>query len=173
MALIIETGTGISNATSYVTAAEARAYALARGVTLSATDSVVEIQLLKAMDYLQSLTQAYQGWKRWPPSLGQFEHEQALAWPRTGVIIDGYSLNSDVIPQALKNAQCQLVIEIFNGVDIMPTGTGNPVKRKKVDVLETEYFSASTAPVPTLTLVDSILRPLMGWGYGTAYTIRS
>lgn len=173
MALIIETGAGLSTATSYVTVAEARAYALARGVTLSATDSVVEIQLLKAMDYLQSLTQAYQGYKTWPPALGQYDHEQALAWPRNGVYIDGYSLNSDVIPQALKDAQCQLVIEIFNGVDIMPTGTGNPIKRKKVDVLETEYFSASTAPLPNLTLVDAILRPLMGWGYGTAYTIRS
>ena len=88
MSLVIEDGTGISNATSYVTAAEARTYALARGVTLSATDSVVEIQLLKAMDYLQSLTQCYMGCKKWPPTMGTHEHEQALAWPRENVIID-------------------------------------------------------------------------------------
>ena len=174
MALVIETGVGSSSSTSYVTVAEARAYALARGVTLSSTDSVVEVQILKAMDFLQALTQSYQGCKTWPPALGQYDHEQALAWPRTGVVIDGYSLNSDKIPQTLKDAQCQLVIEIFNGVDIMPTGTGAAIKREKVDVLETEYANAYTnASSPTLTKVYALLKPIMGYGYGSAYIFRS
>lgn len=176
MALIIETGSGLSNATSYITVAEARSYALARGVTLSADDATVEIQILKAMDYIESLGESFVGYRKWPTVTGTYEHEQALSWPRESVYIDRYYMNSEKIPPQLKNAVCQLCIEQQNGVDIMPNSTGNVIIKEVVGPLETEYSEAtsnSSSPAPNLRQVMAILRPLLGGSYGTIYIQRS
>lgn len=156
MSLVIEDGTGLSTATSYVTVTEARAYALARGVTLSATDSVVETQLIKAMDYLEAQRDRYQGYKN--------TEAQALQWPRDGVVVDGWSIDSNEIPKLLKSAQCQAATEIHNGIDVLPSGTGNGIKSEKVDVIEVEYATYSTAAAPRMRKVDALLRPLFKHG---------
>ena len=54
MALEIEDGTGKPNSNSYVTVAQARSYALARGVELPAAEAAVESLLVQAMDYLEA-----------------------------------------------------------------------------------------------------------------------
>lgn len=152
MSLVIEDGTGLSTATSYVTVTEARDYALARGVTLSATDSVVETMLIKAMDYLEAQRDRYQGYKN--------TEAQALQWPRYGAYVDGYDVSTNEIPKLLKSAQCQAAIEINNGIDVLPSGTGNGIKSEKVDVIEVEYATYSTASAPRMRKVDALLRPL-------------
>ena len=50
MALVIEDGSRVAGANSYVTLAEARAFASARGVTLSAVDATLEPFVIKAFD---------------------------------------------------------------------------------------------------------------------------
>lgn len=138
---------------SYVTLEEARTFALARGITLSPVDATLESQLILAMDYLESKRDEYQGIKT--------EEVQSLQWPRYGVIIDQYWVYDDVVPQTLKDAQCQLVIEIHNEVDIMPTVTENPIIEEKIDVISVKY---SDNPVffnnLKLTKVDAFLKPL-------------
>ena len=164
MALVIEDGTGKSDATSYVTVAEARAYALARGVTLSAVDADVEVLILKTMDYIESYRERFKGWKK--------TKEQALQWPRYDVYIDGWHQESEDIPQLLKNAVCQAVMEVNNGTDPMPTGTGNAVISEKVDVIEVEYAAAtSSAPSPVMRKVNALLNPLLSGG--GSYVFRS
>lgn len=155
MSLVIEDGTGLSTATSYVTVTEARAYALARGVTLSADDSVVETLLIKAMDYLEAQRDRYQGYKN--------TEAQALQWPRYGVYVDGYDVSTNEIPKLLKSAQCQAAIEIHNGIDVLPSGTGNGIKSEKVDVISVEYSTYSTAASPRMRKVDALLRPLFNY----------
>ena len=178
MSLVIEDGSGLSTATSYVTVAEARAYALARGVTLAAAgdtgDATIEVWLIKAEDYLETLNAGWSGFRTWPPVLGQQDHEQRLSWPRSGAIMFGYGINNNVIPQQVKDAQCQLCIEQYNGINIMPSGTGAAIKRQKVDVLETEYATAYTsAPQPNMPKVDALLKPLLTAGYASNYIFRS
>lgn len=175
MALIIEDGTGKDDATSYVTADQARAYASARGATLPAapggTDpDPVEALLVQAMDYLEAL--AYKGERTFPDV-------QALSWPRKCVVIDGYKLPSEgagSIPRQLKSAQMQLAIEASTGVDLMPTTDGRVVKREKVDVIETEYMTntdlgVSGLPGPSFAKVDALLAGLLATG-GMFQTVR-
>ncbi len=154
MTLVVETGSVVAGANSYVTLAEARNYATARGITLSATDSVVEAQLIKAMDYLEAKRSFYQGSKT---SL-----TQVLQWPRTSVTIDDVDFSANAIPNELKSAQIQLAIEVANGVDIMPTRqAGQFVKREKVGPIETEFSETVGVTVePTLTAVEALLEPL-------------
>lgn len=159
MALVIEDGTGKPDSNSYVTVAQARSYALARGVTLPADDAQAEALLIQAMDYLEAQRGRYQGTKTYPGV-------QALQWPRVGVIIDcDYSLPDNVIPTELKNAQMQLSMEVFNGLVLLPSSDGRVVKREKVDVIETEYMTgqdlgASGSLGPSFPAVDALLEPL-------------
>lgn len=169
MALVIEDGTGLANSNTYVGVEEARDYALARGVVLSADDGVVGAQLIQAMDYVESFRAKYQGRKTWPrPGMDAgHPHAQALQWPRTGVVLDcNYNLPDNVIPQELKQAQMQAAIEVHNGFVLMPSSDGRVVKKEKVDVIETEYMTADevggggvigSASFPVL---EALLEPL-------------
>lgn len=178
MALEIEDGTGKENGQSYVDAAEARAFALARGVTLPAAPGgadpdPVEAMLIKAMDYIESLEPRMKG-KR--TNANAPTYDQALSWPRSGVRIgcEYEEFADDKIPANLTAAQCQAVIALQKGYDLQPILDPNArmVKRKKVDVLETEYFSpkdvgAGYGATPTFPALDALLRPLMRAGGAT------
>lgn len=154
MSLVIENGTIVSGANSYVTIAEAKAYASARALALPALDADIEPLLISAMDYLESKRSQYQGTKTSPLT-------QALQWPRTGVYIDCVEIASDVIPKELKDAQCRLACEQFAGVDIMPTKTGPFVTEETVGPLTTKYdASQGTGTIPDMTSIDALLAPL-------------
>lgn len=153
MALVIEDGTGVAAAVSFVTVAEARTFAAARGVTLSATDSVVEVLLVKAGDYLLGLENRFKG--------SRTTSAQRLPFPRYDVVLPGeYYLANNVIPAALKEAQIQLAMEAVNN-DLRPTVTGFAVIREKVGPLETEYSTASGSSTPILNKVSDLLAPLL------------
>ena len=170
MALVIEDGTGVEGANSYITLAEARAYALERGVTLTADDAVLEAHLILAMDYLESLRDKYQGSKTLSTN--------SLQWPRYPVYIDGTLIGSNVIPQELKDAEAQLAIEQHNGIVISPSVAEKvgAVKKEKVGPLETEYFAGtgSSTGQPVMTKVDELLAPLLDarWRTGSIRTLR-
>lgn len=152
MTLIVEDGTLVANANSYVDLAAIKSYATKRGVTLPA-DATIEVYSQKAMDYLESKRDRYKGLK--------ITKTQALQWPRYPVIIDGFELGSDEIPSEIKSAQCQLILEVNSGVDLQPTMTGSLVKREKIGPIETEFaVSESGSLAPDLPKVDSLLSPL-------------
>lgn len=173
MALVIEDGTVVAGANSYIDVPAAKAYAEARGVDLGADDALIEQRLLGAMDYLESLS--YKGTRTDPD-------EQSLAWPRTGVTFDGRTFGDNVIPTQLKSAQGQLAIELTNGVIIFSsTGASSGsaekfVKREKVDVLETEYATPKEVgeellAVASMPAVQALLRGLLK-GLGPLYAYR-
>ena len=155
MALVIEDGTVVANANSFVTAAEIRSYAAARGITLSAVDAEIDPLAIKAMDYIESVEVQMQG--------SRTSALQYLPLPRTGMTIYGEDVGANVIPVAAKRAQMQLALDAHSGVDLMPTMSGAVVKREKVGPLETEYASGVDFDgQPTLTAANSWLDLLFG-----------
>lgn len=158
MALTIENGTGVAGATSYISVADARAYAAARGLTLPAADAAVEVLLTDALDYIEALRMEFQGVKT--------AKANALQWPRTGVMLDGYALDVDEIPDVIPNAQAQLACDAYGGgtaLDLMPVGAGREVIRESVEgAVEVEYApSGTTNPQPQLTRARALLEPLL------------
>lgn len=152
MAITIEDGTGVADAVSYVTAAEARTYASARGVTLSAVDAEVEALLVKAGDYLLSVESRFKGTRT--------TSVQRLPFPRSGVYLHGdYYLGENTIPVALKEAQIQLAIDAQT-VDLQPTQDGLSVTREKIGPIETEYSTASGSTSPSFRKALDLLSPL-------------
>lgn len=156
MPLVVEDGSLVSGAVTYVTVAEARAFAAARGVTLPVADADVEVLLIKAMDYLASREDSFQGQRVDP--------EQALAWPRKGVTLYGSAFPEDAIPNSLKLAQSQLTLDALT-TDLMPNGSGREIVRQKVDVIETEYAPTGSGSVlPQLNKALALLEPLLRAG---------
>lgn len=149
MAVIVETGAGLSNATSYVSEAELLAYATARGKTLSTDRSVL---LIQAMDYIDE--QDFIGEK--------FTETQALQWPRYNAWLDNYLIGPDTIPQLLKDCLCEAAIAVDAGNSPLAT-IEREVKRETVDVLTIEYMDSAGA-VPYNRALETKLRRLIKGG---------
>jgi hypothetical protein len=151
MALIIEDGTNVADADSFATVAEARTYAASRGLTLPVADADVEILLRKALDYLMSLEDRFQGYR--------VNDIQELCFPRDEIYLFRDSISGE-IPKILKNGQIQLAIDA-NTNDLLAPGTGKEVIEKKVGPLTTKYSpNGATSPQFRPTAALAILQPL-------------
>lgn len=152
--ITVETGAIVAGAESYVSASDCDTYHLNRGNTAwTGTDAVKEAALRKAVAYLDGhYCNRFKGLKYEPL-------DQSLQWPRLGVMIDGFMLDTDVIPQRLKDAQCELAL-IALSAELAPNVSAG-IKREKVDVLETEYFAGAPAGTTVYTAVNNLLSDLL------------
>lgn len=164
MPLIIEDGSIVAGANSYVTLEEVRNYSLVRGVALSDDDSVLTQLLIKATDYLETKAPYYQGFMVSPTT-------QELQWPRKAVQLYGVDYPFTSIPRQLKQAQCVLVIELTNGLDLLPTSTGPFVKEETVGPITTKYSeTVGVTTKPEVPAVEALLLPLFN-ATGEGYTL--
>lgn len=146
--IIVEDGTNVANANSYVDSAYAQAYAAARGLSIPSDDAALFPLLVRGFDYIESQRARFKGRKTYPGG---------AQWPRTGVDIDSDEIESTAIPEELKKAQVRVAVEIANGTDEAPTIT-EQVKREKIGPMETEYVTGVEGPV--MMAVDALLAPL-------------
>lgn len=178
--LVVEDGTGLPNASSYVSAADIRAYATLRGVTLATDDApgdaIVDQLAVKAMDYIEANRSYFYGWK--------LNTTQRLCFPREGVpaepdgraysdaIVNGHEnimyqgvayRDPAPLPPELIEAQCRLVLAVKKGVDLLPTTvSGKFVKRQKLGPLEREFSeSVGIYTLPQMPDIDALLGPLL------------
>ena len=152
--LTIETGAITPGADSYVSVTDCTTYHAARGnAAWTGTDAVKEAALLKAAAYLDGhYCNRFKGMKVDPIN-------QAMQWPRAGVVIDGYTLATDTIPARIIAAQCELAL-IALSADLAPN-VSSGIKREKLDVIETEYFAGAPAGTTVYTSVNNLLSDLL------------
>lgn len=150
--IIVEDGSIVANANSYVSVAEYEAWAEDRQLTVGGHP---EAQLIKAMDFLETLS--FIGDKK--------TRDQSLQWPRDNVYIDGFEYESTEIPQALKEAQYAIAASILAGIDPLAAIT-RAVKREKVDVIEVEYMDNASATDISRSISRSIQKLIRGGSYG-------
>ena len=136
MALVVEDGTGVNNAESYVTLEYLNAYHLARGNSKwdEYLDEEKEAAARRAMTYIETFR--YKGQR--------VAVSQACAFPRTGLITrDGLEWPSSAIPAAVKQAQAEGALkEAVSPGTLLPDwepGKG-PKRREKLGELEDEWF---------------------------------
>ena len=121
MNLILEDGTGLANANSYASVAEADAYHDRRLHSLTwtaATTPVKERALAMASRTLDAMT-VWQG--------SRATATQALAWPRTGVVYDGLLIDGETVPAPVKNATAELA-RLLIGEDLTQDVAQNDVE---------------------------------------------
>lgn len=159
MAVIVEDGSIVADANAFVTVDEARAFSLARASTVldALTDTQVEAHIIAATDFIQTLEKRFQG--------SRVDVAQMLSFPRSGVSLYGFAVAATAIPEELKSGQCQLVLDLAGGVDLLPVETGREVLVQKVDVIETEYAPGSSA-APVLRRAFGFLEALFKTGAG-------
>lgn len=102
--LVPETGTGLANANTFATDAEYQAYCNDHGYAASDDADTRAIALITAAEYLRNEDRyVYRGQR--------VSDTQRLPFPRSGVVVlygTGAVFPSNVVPGALKDAQCEL-----------------------------------------------------------------
>lgn len=152
MALVLEDGTGLTNAESYVDVDYVDAYFLKRGITEWAGLTNREQLIIRAMDYIEN-NYTYQGTK--------LLSTQSLQFPR---LINGET----VYPIALKNAVCELALKANSG-DLLQD-TGKITIREKVGALEVEYDS-NQDDLTSYNYVNKLLAPYLVSTSSFSYSI--
>ena len=128
--MVVETGAGLTTSNSYVSTDDADLYHEMRlHVTdwTTASGSTKEAALMWASSLLDRLVD-------WDGS--KMTSEQAMRWPRTGVYdIDGYVIESDEIPQFLKDATSEYA-RLLIAEDVTAVNDLAGFKEVKVDVIQ-------------------------------------
>lgn len=150
MALIIETGAIVAGAESYIDAAGYVTYWTNRNAIPAETTAAIEAALRKATAYIDGKYRL-----RWKGDRVDAIN-QPLEFPRIGVVLsnggvfnglNGEIVNGSIylqtttIPAELKAAVCEAANRALSGE--LAEDMSSNIKREKVDVLETEYFSGS------------------------------
>jgi hypothetical protein len=132
MSLVTENGTGLATAESYISVADADARHAVFGNTAWAAlgTSAKEIALRKATAYM---VQQYRA--RWAGE--RINSTQALDWPRWGVTVGCYYVDSDSVPVTVADACADLALRALTE-DLAPD-LDRAIVREKVGPLETEY----------------------------------
>ena len=152
MTLIVEDGSVINGANSYVSLVDANQYLTDRGITTELTDGL----LLRGCDYINSFRDRYKGYK-------QTAVTSNMQWPRAFAVIDNYLVRSNVIPAVIPDAQIEAALEIALDRDPHETTSTRVIKREKLDVLEVEYDTQAGREVPDYDYrrVRALLSPVL------------
>lgn len=145
MAIIKQELVPVAGANSYNTAAELRAFALARGVTLSAVDADLEPLLINAMDAMEYLN--YKG--------VTVDDIQSTTWPR---VINDVNL----LPSNIGKAQLVLALEYHAGNDTMAATDGSILQRKRIEgAIDKTWDTSNTDGRVFVPLAASLLNPYL------------
>lgn len=120
MSLVVEYGSGMSTAESYISVLDADAYLAKQADPVAWSGATVpdkENALRQATTYIdQTYARQFKG--------SRAKQEQALRWPRVGAIdVDGFVISGNEIPSALKRATAELAAEIVGGTSPYVTET--------------------------------------------------
>jgi len=131
MALVVEDGSVVTGANTYVSLAEFKAWADDRGITYG-TDAAVTQQIYRAMDYFERLQ-----------FIGNKANEnQPLQWPRTEALIDGYYADATEIPTPVKTALYEAVVVEAAGNSELEVQDRKTI-REKIGDIEVQYADNS------------------------------
>ena len=162
MSLIVEDGTGLATAESYISVADATTYFTARSVTTwgaLATDALREAALRRATEYMmQMYRDRWQGLRAYPTV-------QVLDWPRTGVVVDFVTVDYDTVPVEVARACAELALKAS-------VATLSPdLKQGKLSVqvgpIKTEWDKNSPQR-KRYVAIDDMLRPYLKSGGGAS-----
>lgn len=156
MALIVGTNT-------YATEGELGTYANDRGIVI--VDSNPSVLLTKAMDYIATMEERWQG-ERTSPT-------QPLAWPRKMVYVGGVMLPDDEVPQDIKNAQMRLAIyaETIDLNPIIGVNAVGSVTSKSVGDVSVGYGEGSNNKAPLFPSLMRSLAAYMGGMGGSNFNV--
>jgi hypothetical protein len=133
MALVIENGTLVAGADSWVTRPEFIAYAAALGLVVPDTDAT-DAPLRKACRFIGQHESRLLG--------GRVTRDQSTAYPRVNLTINGWGWQSNEIPATVKECQMEYALDIRAGFDPWNPAANPSLIKKRARVegaVEVEY----------------------------------
>jgi hypothetical protein len=179
MALIVEDGTGVTGANSYVSLEDVNEYHAARGNTAwadaaSSPDEAREGAIVRATQYIDAKYRL-----RWPGTR-KAGRSQRLEWPRSDATdIYGEVIADDSVPQEVADATAEAALrEVTAPGSLMPDYVASEkVISETIGKLSVTYSdklisSGANSVLPVISIIDGILAPILGeqqlWLFGTA-----
>ena len=155
MSLIVETGSIVAGADSYISLVDARTMAALYGWALPATDPAAEIALRNGANYVGVFESEMKG--------SRVSVEQSLPYPRKDVNVYGFYLGETEIPTPLKLAQVAAAVEIGAGLDPRASTDGRVVASEQVTgAVAVSYFNnGNTGANVRITKAIDALKPLL------------
>lgn len=164
-ALVVEDGTVVTGANSWVDMAFMDQYCSDMGYTTWGTIESPDSRRISAVIRgCRYVVRRYS--EEWPGSkVGG--RAQTLPWPRDDAYdVDGELIESTEIPTEVKQAQCEAALrEYVNPGSLTPDYiSAQRVVREKVGDLEVQYADdfSTGAMVPVISTIDDILTPIFG-----------
>ncbi len=167
MAIIIEDGTIVANANSFITVAEWETYLALYGKAATGSETDKETALIKSQRAIST---------RYNFDGTLVEQMQSTCLPRNwSRPIKGFTIANDVVPQDFKDAQAELAFDIQEGADpfadatqgVLGPLTGDKAKAGPVETDKT-YGSGGTPFNPramsNYTAVNDLLKPYFSAG---------
>lgn len=163
--LIVEDGSGIPDADSYVSVAEADAYHLKMGNASwsQAFEDGIDVPARKDAA-LRKAAVFLDGYVLSRVTGARKSAAQGLLFPRTGMadhaggVVDGNS-----IPVPYKAAQCEAALLVLLGTQLTAEVAAGPLlKRRKTGELEKEWFEDGYCKKPVFGWLDNVLASLLG-----------
>lgn len=153
--LIVEDGSIVAGADSYVSLIDARALATKLGWELPADDTAAEIALRNGAIYI-GLQEPQMCGSRVSPS-------QSLAYPRHGVSLFGYPVAITSIPVQIIQAQIAAAVEYGTGSDVRGNDDGRMTSMERVEgAVTVQYFNnGNSGSTIVITKAMDALRPLL------------
>jgi hypothetical protein len=169
VAFLVEDGTGLAGATSYISVANFKLYCADIGTVLTSyTDAQIEQALVRTTKAIDA-----KGINRFVGAKGTAA--QALAWPRTDATdVYGFDLADDAIPVYVTRAACEGGIAELASVGSLQASLdrGGMVQEERVEgAVTVRYFNG--APSGTVyTAFISALAPVMSGSGGNISVMR-
>lgn len=165
MPLIVEDGSIVSGADSYISLADARALAAKYGWDLPADDTEAEQALRNGAGYVGLQEPAMCGTR--------VSQAQELAYPRKGVTLYGFDVASDSIPSQIIRAQVIAAAEYGAGTDVRASSDGRATSLERVEgAVTVQYFNnGNNGSSVVITAAIDALGPLL-CGATNGYSFR-
>lgn len=175
MTLIVEDGSAVPNAESYISVAEADTYFANRGKADAWDAAPDKEQMLRlATDYMLGMYR--DRWKGY-----RFTVTQALDWPRAWVPMPDsittygpypYYYPQNVVPDAVKHACAELALRAINGdltPDLTPEDLAAQIRVGPIDI----RYSTGGSNVVIFRQIDLMLKTLVKGGTGMTRLVRA
>lgn len=155
MALIVEDGSIVPGADSYISLVDAKALAAKYGLSLPDDDAQAEAALRNGAVYIGLQEPMMCG--------SRVSASQSLAYPRRGVTLYGFPVLPTAIPDQIKLAQVIAGVEYGKGTDVRASSDGRATSLERVEgAVTVEYFNnGETGNTTTITAAIDALRPLL------------
>ena len=155
MALIVENGTGIEDANAYINIPYVENYLMGdRFALFTALSEDGKEAAIIAGTQLIDISYEWMGNRK--------TLEQGLAWPRTGVELDGFTVNG--VPAAVKKAACEAVWLSMTEESLFSTENNKEVARERVEgAVDVSYVNPKDKANISITrfeILDKLLRGL-------------